>query len=71
VGCHPRVDGSLTFATLGIGNVALILVNRSWRLSIWRSFKERVNHVLFWILGVAAVQSVPRGKAAGPDRLVR
>lgn len=44
---------SLTFATLVIGNLALILVNRSWRLSIWRSFAERKNSMLYWILGVA------------------
>jgi Ca2+-transporting ATPase len=44
---------SLTFATLVIGNLALILVNRSWRLSILRSFKERKNHMLYGILAVA------------------
>ncbi|HZL03858.1 MAG TPA: cation-translocating P-type ATPase, partial [Coriobacteriia bacterium] len=44
---------SLTFVTLVIGNLALILVNRSWRLSIWRSFRERKNRTLYWILGVA------------------
>jgi Ca2+-transporting ATPase len=41
---------SLTFATLVIGNVALILVNRSWRLPIWRTFRERRNRALKWIL---------------------
>ncbi len=46
---------SVTFATLVIGNLALILVNRSWRLSIWRSFAERTNRTLYWILGVAGV----------------
>jgi Ca2+-transporting ATPase len=41
---------SITFATLVVGNLALILVNRSWRLSIWRSFQERTNPTLNWIL---------------------
>ncbi len=44
---------SLTFATLVIGNLALILTNRSWRLSIWRSFRERANRTLYWILAMA------------------
>ena len=44
---------SLTFATLVIGNLALILVNRSWRLSIWQSLRERKNRTLYWILGGA------------------
>ena len=46
---------SLTFATLVIGNLALILANRSWRLSIWRSFKERTNRTLYWILALAVM----------------
>jgi len=41
---------SVTFATLVVGNLALILVNRSWRLSIWQSFRERRNPTLKWIL---------------------
>jgi Ca2+-transporting ATPase len=44
---------SVTFSTLVIGNLALILVNRSWRLSIWRTFRERRNPTLKWILGIA------------------
>lgn len=44
---------SVTFATLLIGNVALILVNRSWRLTIWRTFRERRNSALKWILAGA------------------
>jgi Ca2+-transporting ATPase len=46
---------SITFAALVIGNLALILVNRSWRLSIWQAFRERRNRTLKWILGVAGV----------------
>jgi Ca2+-transporting ATPase len=46
---------SVTFATLVIGNVALILVNRSWRLSIWQTFQQRRNPALKWILLGAGV----------------
>lgn len=45
---------SVTFATLVIGNLALILVNRSWRLPVWRTFRERRNRTLKWILTVAS-----------------
>jgi Ca2+-transporting ATPase len=41
---------SITFATLVIGNLALILVNRSWRLPVWLTFRERRNPALKWIL---------------------
>jgi P-type Ca2+ transporter type 2C len=41
---------SLTFATLVISNLALILVNRSWRLSIWATFRQRKNRTVQWIL---------------------
>lgn len=47
------VARSITFAALVIGNLALILINRSWRLSIWQSFRERRNPTLKWILGAA------------------
>jgi Ca2+-transporting ATPase len=55
---------SVTFATLVIGNLALILVNRSWRLPVWRTFRERRNPTLRWILPVASavlvtIMSVP------------
>jgi len=52
-GHDDGVVRSLTFATLVVGNLALILVNRSWHLSIVQSFKERKNTTLYWILGVA------------------
>jgi Ca2+-transporting ATPase len=48
-----RPDGvvrSVTFATLVLGNLALILVNRSWRLPIWRAVRERRNPTVKWIL---------------------
>lgn len=49
-GFGDDVVRSLTFATLVIGNIALILVNRSWRLSVWQTFRERRNPALKWIL---------------------
>ncbi|MCI4673677.1 cation-translocating P-type ATPase [Candidatus Mycolicibacterium alkanivorans] len=46
---------SVTFATLVVGNLALILVNRSWRLPVWRTVQERTNTALKWVLGGAAI----------------
>ena len=46
---------SLAFATLVIGNLSLILVNRSWRLPVWRTFRERRNRTLKWVVGGAAL----------------
>ena len=45
---------SIAFATLVLSNLGLILVNRSWRLPVWHTFRERKNHTLKWILFVAA-----------------
>ena len=44
---------STTFATLVIGNLALILVNRSWRLPVLEAWRRRRNRTLKWILGAA------------------
>jgi len=44
---------SVTFATLVVGNLALILVNRSWRLSAWQALRQRRNPTLKWIVGAA------------------
>jgi Ca2+-transporting ATPase len=44
---------SVAFLTLFVGNLTLILVNRSWRLSIRQSFRERTNPTLKWILPAA------------------
>ena len=49
---------SVTFAALVIGNLALILVNRSWRLSIWQSLRQRKNRTLPWMLSAASVMLV-------------
>ena len=46
---------SVTFAALVAGNLALILVNRSWRLPVWQTFRQRRNRTLKWILAAAAV----------------
>ena len=49
-----EVVRSVTFATLVIGNLALILVNRSWRLSIWQAIRDRRNPTIKWILGITS-----------------
>ncbi|MBT1003244.1 cation-translocating P-type ATPase [Paenarthrobacter sp. DKR-5] len=54
-GTDPLVVRSLAFATLVVGNFALILVNRSWRLPVWRTLRERRNPALGWVLAGGAV----------------
>ena len=50
---------TLSFATLMIGNVGLILVNRSRHLSIFRTFKKRKNKTIKWVLiGAGALLGV-------------
>ncbi len=44
---------ALTFATLVIGNLGLILVNRSWRHTILGTL-ERRNPALWWVVGGAS-----------------
>ena len=43
---------TLTFVALVLANLGLIVVNRSWRLSIIGTFRERRNPSVRWILGV-------------------
>ncbi|RFC36975.1 MAG: Ca2+-transporting ATPase [Candidatus Nitrotoga sp. LAW] len=43
---------ALTFSTLVIGNIGLILVNRSWQLNIFSSLNNR-NSALWWVVGGA------------------
>jgi Ca2+-transporting ATPase len=38
------------FGALVVGVVALIFVNRSWRLPVWRTLRERRNATLRWIV---------------------
>ncbi len=42
---------TMSFGTLMLGNIALVLVNRSQHLSILRTFKERKNKTIKWMLG--------------------
>jgi Ca2+-transporting ATPase len=46
---------ALAFATLIAGNVSLILVNRSWRTSTFRSLKTRNLASLFVVVGATAM----------------
>ncbi len=52
-GQSAEVVRSISFAALIVGNLALILVNRSWRLTVWRTFQQRRNSTLKWIVGGA------------------
>jgi Ca2+-transporting ATPase len=45
---------SVAFTTLVAGNLSLILVNRSWRLPVWRTFAERHNPTVKWIVLLTA-----------------
>lgn len=44
---------TLTFAMLVLGNVMLILVNRSWTLTVFETFRQRKNPTVKWIVGAA------------------
>lgn len=44
---------TLSFATLMLGNIALILVNRSRHLSIYQTFKQRRNRTIKWVVSGA------------------
>jgi Ca2+-transporting ATPase len=52
-GWDGGVVRSAAFTALVAGNLALILTNRSWRLSALRALIERHNPVLPWIVGGA------------------
>ena len=43
---------SATFACLVLSNLLLIVVNRSWRLSVLQTFRQRRNPTMKWILGI-------------------
>jgi P-type Ca2+ transporter type 2C len=45
---------TVSFGALVVGIIALILVNRSWRLTIWQSLRQRRNGTLRWILAATA-----------------
>ena len=42
---------TLSFGTLLLGNIALVLVNRSQHLSIFQTFRARKNKTIKWVLG--------------------
>ncbi|HEY3292078.1 MAG TPA: cation-translocating P-type ATPase [Candidatus Nanopelagicaceae bacterium] len=42
---------TMSFGTLMLGNIALVLVNRSQHLSILQTFRERRNRTIKWVLG--------------------
>jgi P-type Ca2+ transporter type 2C len=67
VGDRPAdVVRSTTFVALVVGNLSLILVNRSWRLSVWETFRERRNPTLKWILGATSALLVVVVTVPGP-----
>ena len=41
---------TMSFGTLMIGNIALVLVNRSLHLSIFQTLRERKNKTIKWVL---------------------
>lgn len=51
-GATDETARALTFSTLVISNLGLILVNRSWRHDILRTFGNR-NPALWWVIGGA------------------
>ena len=44
---------SLTFTMMLFGNLALLVTNRSWTLTLWSTIRERKNPTVKWIFGVA------------------
>jgi Ca2+-transporting ATPase len=52
LGATAEAARALTFSTLVIGNLGLILVNRSWQHTILRSLDRR-NAALWWVIGGA------------------
>lgn len=51
-GVTEEAARALTFSTLVIGNLGLILVNRSWRYTILRTL-NKPNAALWWVMGGA------------------
>ncbi len=51
-GASGELARTLTFTTLVIGNLALILVNRSWRHNMFKS-ASRSNAALWWVIAGA------------------
>ena len=51
----PESVRSIAFSCLTLSNLGLILVNRSWRLTVRRTFRERRNPSVKWILLFGAI----------------
>ena len=51
----PESVRSIAFACLILSNLGLIIVNRSWRLTVRRTFRERHNPSVKWIVLVGVV----------------
>ncbi|MBU3689086.1 MAG: ATPase [Acidimicrobiales bacterium mtb01] len=49
---------SIVFLSLVTSNVGLILINRSWRLGIFRTFRQRRNPALPWLVVAVVAISV-------------
>ena len=44
---------SIVFTSLVFSNLMLILINRSWVLSIWQTLRQRKNPTIKWIFSIA------------------
>lgn len=53
-GATDELARTMTFTTLVIGNLSLILVNRSWRHNVFKSISRR-NPALWWVIAGALV----------------
>ncbi|MDH4284154.1 MAG: cation-translocating P-type ATPase C-terminal domain-containing protein, partial [Gallionellaceae bacterium] len=51
-GVSAETARALTFSTVVIGNLGLIMVNRSWQHSLLSTLHSR-NHALWWVTGGA------------------
>lgn len=49
---------SVTFLTLMLSNLGLIMVNRSWRFTAFRAMRERHNPSVKWIMSMALAGTV-------------
>lgn len=53
-GASENEARALTFSTLVIANLSLILTNRSWQQTIWHTLNNR-NPALWWVIGGALI----------------
>lgn len=57
-GARDESIKSIVFSALVFSNLMLILVNRSWVLSIVETFKQRKNPTIKWIFSIAIISLV-------------